>query len=968
MEKKNISLNIKNKKEGKTPPKIELQHRNINIDSEILKTKDDVQKISKATILFNNNNFIDDIQSPERRQTINESNNTENIPYLKIDIKNKFTLSTERINKRINKILTRYKKNFSEQKSHIKNIVNKFLEIKFPKYSSNFFMISKEISKNIEKTAKLDLEFIETKINYFYKIRYDLQYLKYLKLTKEACINLGYILCFCYKYLSKYKIKDDKSMQNNINSIIKSKINVLNDYYSHCINNNLVPDREKKTKYWKENKDKYPLIPEMIFLINVFFNVDTIEIDMNIQGNILTEEEIQLFTISFFNLQFLFNQIDNVKVSFINETIQNILYGRYYEKLYLLTNNNQFTIKKNYTLNENIYEKKWDFEKSFILQDYKNVNIKPKKYHTLKTNKNDSMFFDENKKPEPIDDKDVILIKTKEAKNEFVDVEIVNDQLNKSNTIKEFSLNDFFSEKPRKKTVTIRNSYAINNSDQILYVLDNEEKSLNKNIFFKKEKFENLINKHIYIFEIILVVFISLETLEKFKSVEIILNDCYYREFINYLNKYCSINSSIINNNFHILDFLENNISKIENFFLEFNSLDPLTFEKFLVLLKINENEFLKKLKISFFSSDITYYQQSIFKNHFEYTYNFNILRGNSAGDTNERILNELLTNFINNINILFNLILSKNELNEIGFNFDLPEILFNKENYKIIILKFLLNILQNVSNKNNSKITKLTLLSSHTVLDERTLPNVKNIINTINLKEKNKNLKELSLHFKFYKIINIDKFICENLTVLNIGDLDLVTFKYLITYLTSYQFYQKSNLESISISLLKIFTTCNNEIKLLLRKLFTIKNKNLYSLNLFTNLIIMDRENYVDIIQLMNNGWIPNYTVTFHQKTENILNEHKKEINKLKFLVAHSLEENLLDTDEQKIKAKNKKNVKNANNEIDVVYWYLLYLFNHRYVDKTRNFFSKKCIIFTILKYIYFVKKPVVKHKLEAK
>ena len=270
------------------------------------------------------------------------------------------------------------------------------------------------------------------------------------------------------------------------------------------------------------------------------------------------------------------------------------------------------------------------------------------------------------------------------------------------------------------------------------------------------------------------------------------------------------------------------------------------------------------------------------------------------------------------------------------------------------------MNILIYIGN-NDNKITKLTLLSIHSILDERTLPDIENIINVINLKGKNIKLTELSLHFKFYKIINIDKFICDNLIILNIGDLDLITLKYLINYLTSYQFYKKSNLENISISLLKLLTIFNNEIKLLLRKLFTIKNKNLKSLNLYSNLIIYDRENYLDIIKFLNYGWVPSYSITFNHKTEYILNKYKKELNKLRFLVSHNLEESLLNTDKKRIKVKNKENIKDANNESDSVYWYLLYLFNNRYVDKTQNFFSKKNIIFTILKYIYFVKKPVI-------
>ena len=125
MENKNISLNVQINDQNKSPSTTESQLNDIK--SENVKTKNDKQKIPMASILFNDNNLVDKAQSSERRETIIEPNNANKIPYLKIDIKNIFSLSTERNTKRINKILTRYKKNFPDQKSHIENLINKFL-------------------------------------------------------------------------------------------------------------------------------------------------------------------------------------------------------------------------------------------------------------------------------------------------------------------------------------------------------------------------------------------------------------------------------------------------------------------------------------------------------------------------------------------------------------------------------------------------------------------------------------------------------------------------------------------------------------------------------------------------------------------------------------------------------------------------------------------------------------------------
>ena len=151
-------------------------------------------------------------------------------------------------------------------------------------------------------------------------------------------------------------------------------------------------------------------------------------------------------------------------------------------------------------------------------------------------------------------------------------------------------------------------------------------------------------------------------------------------------------------------------------------------------------------------------------------------------------------------------------------------------------IFKFLMNLLFIVDNP-KSRIEKLVILSPSTKFDSRFLPSRDNILEDINFNAKNQFLTELSLHLQLYIIKNIKNLITERLTILNIGDCDIFTFKELTKFLTSYKFCKKSSLESLSISLLNSILAYTNEIKNILYKLFTIKIKQLISINIYTNI-----------------------------------------------------------------------------------------------------------------------------------
>ena len=393
---------------------------------------------------------------------------------------------------------------------------------------------------------------------------------------------------------------------------------------------------------------------------------------------------------------------------------------------------------------------------------------------------------------------------------------------------------------------------------------------------------------------------------------------------------------------------------------MEINDLDHKTFNK--ILSFINYNPALTTLKISFFSSDATYLRQTIYKIYYQ-----NL--GSKAISISE-IIDMILPRFIDNLEVLFELIKFR-DFKKIAVNFDTPSLIEVNNAYMNTIFKFIMNLLFLVDNP-NSRIEKLVILSPSTKFDSRFLPSINNILEDINFNENNKFLTELSLHLQLFIIKNIKNLITERLKILNIGDCDIFTFKELTKFLTSYNFSKKSSLEQLSISLLNSIIEYTDEINNIFCKLFSIKIKQLISLNIYTNIYI-NNDKYFELIDIFKNNWISKYRFIFNPKSEidiNYLNKVKN--NNLFYLVSHSLESKLLSNEELVLKNKifNNKNSIEWDKE-DSLYWIMWQIFYNKNKNKIKEKKIKKTTlkdnIFNTLKYFYFYEKVEIIHTLES-
>ena len=461
----------------------------------------------------------------------------------------------------------------------------------------------------------------------------------------------------------------------------------------------------------------------------------------------------------------------------------------------------------------------------------------------------------------------------------------------------------------------------------------------------EKIHINEIINNSSNIMASILITFYIFFEFNNMNKLELVINDSYTYEFQYFLKKYCLMD---ISPSFHILNFLKKK-DNIKYLNIELNMLDYMTCKKIFYL--IHNNFSLTELQISFFSSDASYLPQTIYKFYSQYTKKENKIYFIEEPET--EMLNYINKYFEKNINLLFDIVVGKKNLTKLGFFIEVPSILINNQKYMILILKFIINIIF-LLDDDNSKINTLTLLSPFTVLDKSIFPSIDDYFEELEINEKNQNLLNLNLRMKIYKIVNIKKLISKNLIILNIGDFDLISFEVIIDYLISYKFCFNSKMRYLTIGLLKSIIDYNQKIHELFNKLFSIKMEGLYELNIYSNLIIDNKEKYVDLINILNYRWFSSSTLIFNNISTKTLEECKDYRRNIDYLIPIFID---------RIKSDN-----NKNNNVTMLYLHLKFMVfkiwkEKKFKGNLNDILDK--IIYGILKYLCCERKMTISHNL---
>lgn len=350
----NLKKETKKKKEEKEEEKKKSEE-----DVEKGETKDNNEEIGKKREINKSTEF---------------SNFNEIYSFLKIDKNNYFSEMKNKDYNEIKDIISSFKEKKGKDSNVqlINEILKKFLEGISPNCDNEATAISKNFGKELNKIKKLTKNIIEEYIDYFFSLRYDLLYSTNFLLSKKTLKYLGYILSYAFSKLHKFFINSGSQLNHLIKKTIEKKIDVLIDYYNYINTQKVNDNNNKKTYFWKKNRNKYLIPPELNFLINRFIKIKTIELEFDFQGEEINDIDFKLISISLLNLKYVFINLSHIKINLINHKLQYGIYNGYYKDLVKDLFIKRNMIKKNIINNpELIYDKKWDFKHFFNLQEYR---------------------------------------------------------------------------------------------------------------------------------------------------------------------------------------------------------------------------------------------------------------------------------------------------------------------------------------------------------------------------------------------------------------------------------------------------------------------------------------------------------------------------------------------------------------------------------------------------------------------
>ena len=388
----------------------------------------------------------------------------------------------------------------------------------------------------------------------------------------------------------------------------------------------------------------------------------------------------------------------------------------------------------------------------------------------------------------------------------------------------------------------------------------------------------NIIKNNTNIFEVLLLLINFIKKLSFVNKLVINIPDGYNIEINDYLivNRYPNIQ------NIQLVDFLStiNNLRELD---VKFNSMEATTFEKILYMIKNNSN--LKKIKLNFFPDEKEYFstyqllkieennflREMLKKNYENKNFGLNgLLVYDDVIKDEYSLRKKALDNLqksLENFFVLIQMLEEKNKLESLSLVINKPFNIIDK-NFFWILLKLFFNLLLEF-NRELLILKEFIFICPYFNLDNNYYSFIETFINGINLNFKNKIMTHFHLQSQIINIPNISNLISYNLTILTIGDLDLNSFKSLVTFLHSNEFVENSRLKKLSINLSKsivVFRECQDEISNLI---VGVNPESLIELNLSCHFNI-GHENLIEIMTKANGNTVEFYTFIMQMASEN--------------------------------------------------------------------------------------------------
>ena len=296
-----------------------------------------------------------------------------------------------------------------------------------------------------------------------------------------------------------------------------------------------------------------------------------------------------------------------------------------------------------------------------------------------------------------------------------------------------------------RESVTLTNTLSFNNrvsNANISQTMNiNNIQTNNNNLKSTPQLLGQFVNKYKFYFEMITIYsYFFQNNLKRIKKLCLFFHTPFSYEICLLFNMKLHFDNS------HFL-ILANKIETLTEVDFSFNSLDDKSFEYILGI--INKNINISSLKLSFFTPDINYYDNSLFnlcsakkisltklfqdQREFEIKYSQNKEKRINNYILNEKLLLPFATNLCNFFNLLK--MQSLNKLEEFIMRFDIPLPLLDNEKYINLIIKFLINILIMLTFQEN-KIQTFKILAPNLELNCTTMPYIRQLFKEISLKD----------------------------------------------------------------------------------------------------------------------------------------------------------------------------------------------------------------------------------------
>ena len=664
---------------------------------------------------------------------------------LSTDFKEMFIFNKQNIQD-VTKILTnslneirKYKINNFED---LKSTVNK---INFKKYNFEKLFLSND---NILKRNKTISSIISSKRGSFP-----------LSVSKEAKIATSKFIDNDYDFINRStnKKKDMIYIDNNCKNIINSS-RITSDYdYNEVKMSKKILTKECFTFPNQNSKEGTSLnnIELPLDLIILLYKLKNVKC-LIFQVNDVDEEFVKMATFIFLNIKWLFiHQIEEIKFDFGNENLQkklNEVFNKRASELYHNFNKlkNSFHYMGNYKARtKNCWEPEGDIF-------FENETIKNKE----KNNNNNYIYNNQPNKEGCTFDNDLCNIY-----NEYGNLTnikyirpIIYTSKNKLSENQKEKKNDNYDifehyllgeniKIPDRESVYISSTNNLdlknNNSNQVLNQnnINNNKNNVNNNFseMTTPSLLKNFVKNNIHFFKMIAIyTYFFNKEFNKLNKLSLYFETTYSFEI--------QLLFRIFNKVYDTFDFFVfiNKINSLTEANFSFNSLDNKSFENILGI--ISNNPHLISLKMSFFTPDINYFDNSLFniwsskklsiRKLFNDQKEFLIkFQGVKERNLNYFILNhkKFLEAFSKNLKNFFNLlkINTLNNLKELVFRFDIPLSILNNEKYIILLIKFLINILIMITFLDNS-INTLKILAPELPFDSKKMPFIKELFNEI--------------------------------------------------------------------------------------------------------------------------------------------------------------------------------------------------------------------------------------------